>query len=325
MQETWVWSLAPEDLMKKGMATHSSIHILAWRIPWTEEPGGLQFMGSQRVRHYWTSNSFFHLGERGKEGTFSCICCFLLLLLLSHFSRVRLCGPIDGSPPGFPVPRILQARTLEWVAISLSNAWKWEVKVKSLSHVRLLATPWTAAHQAPPSMGFSRQEYWSGMPLPSLFLSCLQLKIILMLKWDTLIPFTVVCILSLMINTVCFLFKNSFPTLKSWRCSFIVSSTVLVLSLIFKSLFHLKLFFLCMMRDKGSISSLLIRTTSYLSLFCWISILSSVIWMTSLSHAEYSYMGVCVSEFSVIVHWSLYQIYIINITALFEFVPQNQF
>ena len=76
--------------------------------------------------------------------------------------------PIDGSPPGCPVPGILQARILEWVAISLSNAWKWKVKVKSLSHVRLLATPWTAAYQAPPSMGFSRQEYWSGVPLPSL-------------------------------------------------------------------------------------------------------------------------------------------------------------
>ena len=69
-----------------------------------------------------------------------------------------LCDPIDGSPPGSPVPGILQARTLEWVAISVSNAWKWKVKGKSLSHVRLLATPWTAAHQAPPSMGFSRQS-----------------------------------------------------------------------------------------------------------------------------------------------------------------------
>ena len=78
-----------------------------------------------------------------------------------------LCDPIDGSPPGSPFPGILQARTLEWVAISFSNAWKWKVKVKSLSHVRLLATPWIAAHQAPPSMGFSRQEYWSGVPLPS--------------------------------------------------------------------------------------------------------------------------------------------------------------
>ena len=78
-----------------------------------------------------------------------------------------LCDPRDGSPPGSPVPGILQARTLERVAISFSNAWKWKVKVKSLSRVQLLVTPWTAAYQAPPSMGFSRQEYWSGVPLPS--------------------------------------------------------------------------------------------------------------------------------------------------------------
>ena len=80
---------------------------------------------------------------------------------------LTLCDPIDGSPPGSPVLGILQARILEWVAISFSNAWKWKVKVKSLSHIQLLATPWTAAYQAPPSMGFSRQEYWSGVPLPS--------------------------------------------------------------------------------------------------------------------------------------------------------------
>ena len=78
-----------------------------------------------------------------------------------------LCDPTDGSPPGSPVPGILQARTLEWVAISFSNAGKWKVKVKSLSRAQLVATPWTAAHQAPPSMGFPRQEYWSGVPLPS--------------------------------------------------------------------------------------------------------------------------------------------------------------
>ena len=70
-----------------------------------------------------------------------------------------LCDPIDSSPPGSPVPGIFQERVLEWVAISFSNAWKWKVKVKSLSHVRLLATLWTAAYQAPPSMGFSRQEW----------------------------------------------------------------------------------------------------------------------------------------------------------------------
>ena len=100
------------------------------------------------------------------------LCCMPennILLLINYAAATAkslqscptLCGPIDGSPPGSPVPGILQARTLEWVAISFSNAWKWKVKVKSLSHVWLLATSWTAAYQAPPSMGFSRQEYWS--------------------------------------------------------------------------------------------------------------------------------------------------------------------
>ena len=79
-----------------------------------------------------------------------------------------LCDPRDGSPQGSPVPGTLQARTLEWVAISFSNAGKWKVKVKSLSRVQFLAAPWTAAYQAPPSMGFSRQEYWSGVPLQPL-------------------------------------------------------------------------------------------------------------------------------------------------------------
>ena len=82
--------------------------------------------------------------------------------LTAAAKSLRLCptlwDPIDGSPPGSPVPGILQARTLEWVAISFSNAWKWKVKVKSLSRVQLFATPWTAAYQAPLSMGFFRQE-----------------------------------------------------------------------------------------------------------------------------------------------------------------------
>ena len=85
----------------------------------------------------------------------------------SLHSCPTVCDPIDSSPPGSPVPGILQARTLEGATISFSNAWKWKVKVKALSRVWLLATPWTAAYQAPPSMGFSRQEYWSGVPLPS--------------------------------------------------------------------------------------------------------------------------------------------------------------
>ena len=83
-------------------------------------------------------------------------------------SCLTLSDPIDSSPPGSPVPGMLQARTLERVAISFSNAWKWKVKVKLLSRFRLFATPWTTAYQAPPPMGFSRQEYWSGLPLPSL-------------------------------------------------------------------------------------------------------------------------------------------------------------
>ena len=118
----------------------------------------------------WTADSFY-CGDGCSLGLFRIFSWNWItlfdLLLLSHFSRVTLCDPIDGSPPGSPVPGILQARTLEWVAISFSNAWKWKAKVKSLSRVWLLATPWNAAYQAPPSMGFSRQQYWSGVPLPS--------------------------------------------------------------------------------------------------------------------------------------------------------------
>ena len=101
----------------------------------------------------------------------------LLLKFILHVAAAKslqscptLCNPTDGSLSGSPVPGILQTRTLEWVAISSSNVLKLNVKVKSLSRVRLLATPWTATHQAPPSMGFFRQEYWSGVPLPSPFL-----------------------------------------------------------------------------------------------------------------------------------------------------------
>ena len=97
-----------------------------------------------------------------------------------------LCDPIDGSPPGSPGPGILQARTLEWVAISFSSAWTWKLKVKSLSRVRLLATPWTAAYQAPLCMGFSRQEYWS-VPLPSPEVSVRRVQI----RWMTVYAFRV--------------------------------------------------------------------------------------------------------------------------------------
>ena len=97
---------------------------------------------------------------------------FIHIYAKSLQSCPTLCDPIDSSPPGSPVLGILQARTLEWVAISFSNAWKWKVKVKLLSRVRLFPTPWTSAYQAPPSMGFASQEYWSGVPLPSPIYVC---------------------------------------------------------------------------------------------------------------------------------------------------------
>jgi len=110
----------------------------------------------------------YHSGCTSTQSHLRCTAAAAAAAAKSLQSCPTLCDPVDGSPPGSPVPGILQARTLEWVAISFSNAWKWKEKVKLLSRVRLLATPWTAAYQAPPSMGFSRQEYWSGVPLPSL-------------------------------------------------------------------------------------------------------------------------------------------------------------
>ena len=92
-------------------------------------------------------------------------------------SCLTLCDPKDGSPPGSPIPGIFQARTLEWVAISFSKAGKWKVKVKSLSRVPLFKIPWTTAYQAPPSMGFSRQEYWSGLPLPNPYFQMKEMKV----------------------------------------------------------------------------------------------------------------------------------------------------
>ena len=125
----------------------------------------------------------FHIGLLRKQAIRSAqlqtagslLCLVTISSLVSHAAAAAaakslqlyptLCDPKDGSPPGSAVPGILQARTLEWVAISFSNAWKWKVKVKSLSCVWLLVTPWTAAHQAPLSMGFSRHEYWSGVQI----------------------------------------------------------------------------------------------------------------------------------------------------------------
>ena len=116
---------------------------------------------------------FFHIGHNRVLSRVPCATQHILVIYFIYAnakslqSCPTLCDPIDCNPLGSSVPGILQARILGWVAISFSNAWKWKVKGKLLSHAWLLATPWTAAHQAPPSMGFSSQEYWSGLPLPS--------------------------------------------------------------------------------------------------------------------------------------------------------------
>ena len=115
------------------------------------------------VAKSWDTTEWLNNGtETGKNWYSWDTFCFCFIQLTAAAKSLQSCptlfDPIDGSPPGFPIPAILQARTLEWVAISFSNAWKWKVKVKSLSRARLPATPWTTAYQAPPSMGFSRQE-----------------------------------------------------------------------------------------------------------------------------------------------------------------------
>ena len=115
---------------------------------------------------YWIYK-LWHCHTIGSKNEWMITTCYATAAAKSLQSCPTLDNPTDGSPPGSPIPGILQARTLEWVAM-FSNAWKWKVKVKSLSHVRLLATPWTVAYQAPPLMGFSRQEYWSGVSLSSL-------------------------------------------------------------------------------------------------------------------------------------------------------------
>ena len=148
--------------------TWVSLNSRSWW--WTGRPGMLQYMGSQRVRHDWATELNWTdvdcIYQKLQYGIFDVVNIYAAAAK-SLQSCLTLCDPIDGSPPGSAIPGIFQARTLEWVAISFSNAWKWKVKVKLLSRVRLLATPWTAAYQAPLSMGFSRQEYWSGVPLPS--------------------------------------------------------------------------------------------------------------------------------------------------------------
>ena len=154
------------------MTTCSS--ILAGRIPWTEEAGRLYSWGCKESDTTECLTTLLHKPATVQKNlklhihkTYTLMPTAAAAAAKSLQSCSTLCDPIDGSPPGSPIPGILQARTLEWVAISFSNAVKWKVKGKSLSPVQLLATPWTTAYQAPLSMGFSRQEYWSGLPLSS--------------------------------------------------------------------------------------------------------------------------------------------------------------
>ena len=168
IEVTRIQSQDQENLLEEVRATHSS--ILVWRIPWTEKPGGLQSLGLQRVRHDWVTNTCISIRTKKELSRF--LIAAVAAKLLQRCPT--LCDPIERSPPGSLIPGILQTRTLEWVVISFSNAWKRKVKVKLFSRVWLLATLWTAAYQAPP-MGISRQEYWSGLPLPSphtILISC---------------------------------------------------------------------------------------------------------------------------------------------------------
>ena len=148
---------------------NSWVRKLPWSRKWQSPPVYLpvKFHGQRSLAGYspWSHKSQTWLSVHAHAGVRSKGNAAAAAAAKSHQSCSTLCDPIDASPPGSPVPGILQARTLEWVAISFSDAWKWKGKVKSLSHVWPSATPWTAAFQAPLSMGFSRQEYWSGVPL----------------------------------------------------------------------------------------------------------------------------------------------------------------
>ena len=167
VQETWVWYLGWEDPLEKGMATHSRNSCLESSLDkgvW----GRYNLWGHKEV-HEWATNTFtfivslqcvlIYSVEQSDSVTHTHTHTHTYAAAAARSLQCpTLCDPIDSSPPGSPIPGTLQARTLEWVAISFSSAWKWKVKVKSLSRVPLLATPWTAAHQAPPSMGSSRQS-----------------------------------------------------------------------------------------------------------------------------------------------------------------------
>ena len=167
IQWTWVWA---NSRRKWSMGKPGMLHGVAKSWTWLSEQQQLCKILSGKPAWYEKKNEPQSVPERKWTGEDNaCKIVFLIAVAATAAKSLQscptLCDPIDVSPPGSPIPGILQARTLEWVAISFSIAWKWKVKVKLLSRVWPLANPWTAAYQAPLSMGFSRQEYWSGLPL----------------------------------------------------------------------------------------------------------------------------------------------------------------
>ena len=152
--------LWPAVLSRNSLLPHLYSQSLSSKLPlWKKLDSGPGAVYGDSIPRLFLLYNIVGYSKKSKRELFSFS--FMYAAAKSLQSYATLCDPTDGSPPGSPIPGILQARILEWVAISFSNAWKWKVKGKSLSHIRLLATPWTTVYQAPPSMGFSRQEYWS--------------------------------------------------------------------------------------------------------------------------------------------------------------------
>ena len=177
VRDTWAWSLGWEDPLEKEMATHSS--TLAWKIPWMEETGGLQSMGSQSWT--WLNDFTWNSGKGTQKG----ICAWEPHRVLLDFSDPQKLQADTATHLNQSLPQLqkFQSEAGGWGQTPPSREWRssqssliqfrhcccWvtKAKVKVLNRFWLFATPWTVAYQAPPSMGFSGQECWSGVPLPS--------------------------------------------------------------------------------------------------------------------------------------------------------------
>ena len=170
-QEMWVQSLGQEDHLEKEMATHSS--ILVWKIPWTEEPGGLQSMGSQRVRHNWehTHTHYLDIPQFIYALIYSKISWLFPSVINYEWSCYKhLCAGFCVEV-SFQFPWVDAKECDCWITLLYSKnivSFVRNCQSESVSHLLglTLVTPWTIAHQAPLSVKFSRQEYWR-LPFPS--------------------------------------------------------------------------------------------------------------------------------------------------------------